>query len=83
MQVLLTSSKAELAKLINISPERISQYIASGQIGGDTLKGSGRRTCIIAKKAKRHLNNRLDVSPRVGQLLMRYSRAKQRAAWRG
>ncbi|MBB6262575.1 hypothetical protein FHS77_003154 [Paenochrobactrum gallinarii] len=47
------------------------------------MKGSGRRTRIIAKKAKHHLNNRLDVSPRVGQLLMRYSRAKQRAAWRG
>ncbi len=66
MQVLPTLSKGEFAKLINVSPGRVSQYIASGQIGGDALEGSGRSARIIVEKAKRHLNNRLDVSQRVG-----------------
>lgn len=66
MQVLPTLTKGEFAKLINVSPGRISQYIASGQIGGDALEGTGRSARIIVEKAKRHLNTRLDVSQRVG-----------------
>lgn len=34
-----TMSKGEFAKLINVSAGRISQYIASGQIGPDALQG--------------------------------------------
>lgn len=61
-----TMSKGEFAKLINVSAGRISQYIASGQIGPDALEGSGRSARIVVERAKRQLNGRLDVSQRVG-----------------
>ncbi|WP_439273558.1 hypothetical protein [Pseudochrobactrum sp. HB0163] len=61
-----TMSKGEFAKLINVSAGRVSQYIASGQIGRDALQGEGRSARIIVERAKRHLSNRLDVSQRVG-----------------
>lgn len=61
-----TMSKGEFAKLINVSAGRISQYIASGQIGPDALQGEGRSARIVVERAKRHLSGRLDVSQRVG-----------------
>lgn len=61
-----TMSKSEFAKLINVSAGRISQYIASGQIGPDALHGAGRSARIVVDRAKRQLNGRLDVAQRVG-----------------
>lgn len=61
-----TMSKGEFAKLINVSAGRISQYIASGQIGPDALQGEGRSARIVVERAKRQLSGRLDVSQRVG-----------------
>lgn len=61
-----TMSKSEFAKLINVSAGRISQYIASGQIGPDALEGAGRSARIVVDRAKRQLNGRLDVAQRVG-----------------
>ena len=61
-----TMSKGEFAKLINVSAGRISQYIASGQIGPDALLGEGRSARIVVDRAKRQLNGRLDVAQRVG-----------------
>lgn len=61
-----TMSKGEFARLINVSAGRISQYIASGQIGPDALQGEGRRARIVVERAKRQLSGRLDVSQRVG-----------------
>lgn len=61
-----TMSKGEFAKLINVSAGRISQYIASGQIGPDALQGEGRSARIVVDRAKRQLNGRLDVAQRVG-----------------
>ena len=65
-EALATMSKGEFAKLINVSAGRISQYIASGQIGPDALQGEGRSARIVVERAKRHLSGRLDVSQRVG-----------------
>ncbi len=61
-----TMSKGEFAKLINVSAGRVSQYIASGQIGRDALQGEGRTARIFVERAKRHLSGRLDVAQRVG-----------------
>lgn len=61
-----TMSKGEFARLINVSAGRISQYIASGQIGPDALQGEGRSARIMVERAKRQLSGRLDVSQRVG-----------------
>ncbi|WOC17409.1 hypothetical protein [Pseudochrobactrum sp. MP213Fo] len=61
-----TLSKGEFAKLINVSAGRISQYIASGQIGPDALQGEGRSARIVVDRARRQLNGRLDVAQRVG-----------------
>lgn len=65
-QALPTMTKGEFARLINVTPGRISQYIASGQIGPDALDGSGRNARIIVDRARRHLSGRLDVAQRVG-----------------
>lgn len=65
-QLLPTMTKGEFARLINVTPGRVSQYIASGQIGPDALDGTGRSARIIIDKAQRHLNGRLDVAQRVG-----------------
>lgn len=59
-------SKGEFARLINVSPGRISQYIAAGQITPDALDGDGRNAKIIVDKARAQLSGRLDVAQRVG-----------------
>lgn len=66
MQSEQTMTKGEFARLINVSAGRISQYIASGQIGPDALQGQGRAARIVVERAKRQLNGRLDVAQRVG-----------------
>lgn len=65
-QSLPTMTKGEFARLINVTPGRVSQYIASGQIGPDALDGIGRNARIIVDKARRQLTGRLDVAQRVG-----------------
>lgn len=65
-QSLPTMTKGEFARLINVTPGRVSQYIASGQIGPDALDGTGRNARIIVDKARRQLTGRLDVAQRVG-----------------
>lgn len=59
-------SKGEFARLINVSPGRISQYIAAGQITREALEGDGRNAKIIVDKARAQLSGRLDVAQRVG-----------------
>lgn len=65
-QPLPTMTKGEFARFINVTPGRVSQYIASGQIGPDALDGTGRSARIIVDKARRQLTGRLDVAQRVG-----------------
>lgn len=59
-------SKGEFARLLNVSPGRISQYIAAGQITRDAIEGEGRNAKIIVDKARAQLTGRLDVAQRVG-----------------
>jgi len=59
-------SKGEYAAHRGVSPGRISQYIADGQIGPSALEGEGRRARIIVEIADRHLGQRLDQSQALG-----------------
>lgn len=59
-------SKSEFAALINVSPGRVSQFIASGQISRAAIIGSGQRAKIDVERAKADLRLMLDVSQRLG-----------------
>ena len=59
-------SKGEFARLINVSPGRVSQMIAEGKIDGDALDGAGRSAKIRANVAKRQIAERTDISQRFG-----------------
>lgn len=59
-------SKGEFAAHIGVSPGRISQYIAEGQIGGDAIEGVGRYAKIRPEVAKQQLRRFLDPSQRFG-----------------
>lgn len=59
-------SKGEFAKLINVSPGRVSQLIAEGKIHGPALAGEGRMAKIRAEVAKAQLRQSLDISQRLG-----------------
>jgi hypothetical protein len=49
-------SKSEFARLLGVSRGRVSQWLASGQIGGDALVGSGRLARIRVAAAAARLN---------------------------
>lgn len=59
-------SKGEFAALINVSPGRISQYLAEGKISQAALVGSGRAAKINVERARQDLRLTLDVSQRLG-----------------
>jgi hypothetical protein len=59
-------SKGEFARLINVSPGRVSQMIAEGKIGKDALEGEGRSARIRANLARRQISDRTDVGQRFG-----------------
>ncbi|NVP54471.1 hypothetical protein HV823_04275 [Rhizobium sp. DBTS2] len=59
-------SKGEFAAHIGVSPGRVSQYIAEGQISGDAIEGAGRYAKIRAEVAKQQLRRFLDPSQRFG-----------------
>lgn len=59
-------SKGEFAAHIGVSPGRVSQYIADGQISGDAIEGAGRYAKIRADVAKQQLRRFLDPSQRFG-----------------
>lgn len=59
-------SKGEFAAHIGVSPGRVSQYIAEGQISGDAIEGVGRYAKIRAEVAKQQLRRFLDPSQRFG-----------------
>jgi len=54
MQQMLVS-KSEFAAMINVSPGRVSQFIAAGQISQLAIVGSGQRAKIDAERAKADL----------------------------
>jgi hypothetical protein len=59
-------SKGEFAALIGVTPGRVSQYIAAGQIKASSLVGSGRNAKVDVEKAKADLRLTLDISQRLG-----------------
>lgn len=65
MQQMLVS-KSEFAAMINVSPGRVSQFIAAGQISQSAIVGTGQRAKIDAERAKADLRLTLDVSQRLG-----------------
>lgn len=59
-------SKSEFAAMINVSPGRVSQFIAAGQISAAAIVGHGQRAKIDVERAKSDLRTTLDVSQRLG-----------------
>lgn len=59
-------SKSEFARLINVTPGRVSQMIGEGKIGDDALVGDGRSAKIRVELAKAQLRQRTDISQRFG-----------------
>ena len=58
--------KKDFADHIGVSAGRVSQMIKAGQIGRDSLHGTGRNAKIIVEKAVVDLSNNLDISQRLG-----------------
>lgn len=61
-----TLSKGEFARLINVSPARVSQMIGEGKIGADALQGDGRAARIRVELARRQIAARTDPGQAVG-----------------
>lgn len=59
-------SKGGFAKIINVSPGRVSQYIAEGKIYGDALVGVGRAAKINVPVAREQLRRHLDIGQMLG-----------------
>lgn len=59
-------SKGDFAAHVNLSPGRISQYIANGTIGRDALVGEGRSARIVVEKAVEQISARRHVGQALG-----------------
>ncbi|MGA2638443.1 hypothetical protein [Methylocella sp.] len=59
-------TKSAFAELIGVSPSRVSQWLASGQLGGAAIVGEGHRARIRVDVAKEHLRKNLDVDQSLG-----------------
>lgn len=59
-------SKGEFARLIHVSPGRVSQYLSEGKLGPEVLVGEGRMAKIRYEQAVRQLQERLDIGQRLG-----------------
>lgn len=58
--------KGEFARMRNVDPSRVSQWISEGKLTGEALVGEGRTARINVEVATRQLLARLDVSQRFG-----------------
>lgn len=58
--------KSVFAGLINVTPGRVSQYIAEGKIFGEAIVGEGRHAKICVEVAKAQLRRKLDIDQRHG-----------------
>jgi hypothetical protein len=59
-------TKGDFARLINVSPGRITQMISERKIGPDALVGEGRSAKIRADLARRQIVDRTDIGQRFG-----------------
>lgn len=62
----LIESKSAFAARINVSPSRVSQYIAEGKLGPACLEGEGRSAKVKVAAALAALKATLDLSQRMG-----------------
>lgn len=53
-------SKGEFARLSNVSPGRVSQWIEQGKVSGDALVGEGRAARVRVRTAQAQLKRHLD-----------------------
>lgn len=60
-----TLSKKHFASLKNVTPARVSQWIAEGKIGRNALVGEGMRARINVELATEQLKGRLDWNQRI------------------
>ena len=58
--------KSEFAEMRGVSPGRVSQWIAAGQIDGAAIVGSGQRGLINVDLACAQLQERLATDERYG-----------------
>ncbi|MDV6226301.1 hypothetical protein R2G56_08385 [Nitratireductor aquimarinus] len=61
-----TMAKGDFARLIGVSPGRVSQYITEGKIFGDAIDGEGRLARIRPDVARAQLYKSLEPSQRLG-----------------
>lgn len=61
----LVESKSAFATRINVSPSRVSQYIAEGKLGPACLEGDGRGAKVKVAAALAALKMTLDISQRM------------------
>ena len=59
-------SKSEFAEIMNVTRQRVSQWLGVRQIDGDALVGEGRTARINVEIAKEQLSSRLSVSQHLG-----------------
>jgi hypothetical protein len=59
-------SKGEFARIINVTPGRVSQMIAEGKIDAAALEGVGRFAKIRVDIARRQVADRTDIGQRFG-----------------
>jgi hypothetical protein len=59
-------SKGEFARMINVSPGRVAQYITGGKLSGSALVGAGRQQRVDVEIAKEQLRERLDAGQMQG-----------------
>lgn len=62
----LLATKSEFARLINVTPGRVSQMISEGKIGRDALHGEGRSAKVRVDLARQQISARTDIGQRFG-----------------
>ncbi|EKF17076.1 hypothetical protein [Nitratireductor pacificus] len=61
-----TMAKGDFARLVGVTPGRVSQYIAEGKIFGEAIEGVGRLARIRPALAQAQLHKTLEPSQRLG-----------------
>jgi hypothetical protein len=59
-------TKAEFAELMNVTRQRVSQWLSARQIDGEALVGEGRTARINVEIARQQLSARLSLSQHLG-----------------
>lgn len=59
-------SKSQFARLSNVTPGRVSQWLTEKKIHSDAIVGEGRDAKINVERARAQLNLSLDISQRMG-----------------